>query len=410
MGIKKLFTFLYNNKTYKVYSYLNDLINDLELKKSSVIVGIDGNLYCYKYMYSYGNLILGFFNQIIQFLSNGIIPLYIFDGGTIIEKENTTFQRNLKKNLYKNKLDSLEENFLDKDNEEYTTLKNKYEKNNIRIGKEKILLLIEMLDMLNIPYIFSHGEGEYLAVLLNKLGIIDMLLTDDTDPILAGAHRIIKFYNNSVYYLDTTKINETINLSQEQFLDFCILLGTDYATFQIGIKPPELLEIIKKYSNIENIIENNIENNIIDGLNNEKIVLVEKIRNIYNKSSEKERALFIEFDELHKKKSTEPESYKDSNLNNLNIISFIDHKDINYYSNILLEFWDDFILLLKNKDLKNNSLESLNFKNTINSYIRSKKYNTKSIIKFLKNNVDNINQKEINNTIVTFDYLNTFGF
>ncbi len=267
-----------------------------------------------------------------------------------------------------------------------------------------------MLDMLNIPYIFSHGEGEYLAVLLNKLGIIDMLLTDDTDPILAGAHRIIKFYNNSVYYLDTTKINETINLSQEQFLDFCILLGTDYATFQIGIKPPELLEIIKKYSNIENIIENNIENNIIDGLNNEKIVLVEKIRNIYNKSSEKERALFIEFDELHKKKSTEPESYKDSNLNNLNIISFIDHKDINYYSNILLEFWDDFILLLKNKDLKNNSLESLNFKNTINSYIRSKKYNTKSIIKFLKNNVDNINQKEINNTIVTFDYLNTFGF
>ena len=79
MGIKKLFTFLNNRKLYKLYSYLNELIDDLDLKKSTIIVGVDGNLYLYKYTYSYGNMLFGFYNQIVKFLSIGIIPFYIFE-------------------------------------------------------------------------------------------------------------------------------------------------------------------------------------------------------------------------------------------------------------------------------------------------------------------------------------------
>mgnify|MGYP003353403397 CR=1 FL=1 len=59
---------------------------------------------------------------------------------------------------------------------------------------------------MNIPYIFSHGEGEYLAVLLNKYGIIDMFLSDDTDPLPAGICREIKFFNNGVYSISHENI------------------------------------------------------------------------------------------------------------------------------------------------------------------------------------------------------------
>ena len=76
MGIKKLFTFLDNNKLYKKYSYLNDLISELDIDKKKLLVGVDGNLFCYKYTHSYDNMLIGFFNQILKFLSNKIILLH----------------------------------------------------------------------------------------------------------------------------------------------------------------------------------------------------------------------------------------------------------------------------------------------------------------------------------------------
>jgi len=117
MGIKKLFTFLDNNKLYKKYPYLNDLIIDLNIDKKKLLVGVDGNLFCYKYTHSYDNMLIGFFNQILKFLSNKIIPLYIFDGGTLHEKENTNLIRYHKKIISKLKLEKIEEqiDYLDND-------------------------------------------------------------------------------------------------------------------------------------------------------------------------------------------------------------------------------------------------------------------------------------------------------
>jgi hypothetical protein len=380
MGIKKLFTFLNNNKLYKIYPYINDLFNDLNLNKSEIIIGVDANLYCYKYSHSYNNMLIGFFNQIIHFLSNGIIPLYIFDGGTMNEKINTNLNRHYKKQVNKNKLDIIEEEIKDSDNVELLLLKKKYQNNSIRISMNDINILLELLDLLNIPYIFSHGEGEYLAVLLNKYNIIDILLTDDTDPIPAGIKKIIKFYNNNVYYLDTNDLLNNLNLTKEQLCDFCILLGNDYLSYNHSIKPNEIYEKIKLYNTIENIIEHNLMENI-------DIDIIEKIRIIYFESANNEKLLFIN-----------PKSILQ------NYYKIIDLENINNYSNIFLEYWDDFINLLKNDNYNNE------FKNTIIKFIKKKKFNVKNIIKFLKNNIKDITKNEINNAEITFEYLNTFGF
>jgi hypothetical protein len=241
------------------------------------------------------------------------------------------------------------------------------------------------IDLLNIPYIFSHGEGEYLAVLLNKYNIIDMLLTDDTDPIPAGINKIIKFYNRSVYYLDVININNNFEITSLQLCDFCILLGSDYATFNHGLKPTQLISLIKKYDNIETLIKNNLILNVeIDEIN--------KIRNIYFNSYLNEQKLFINFN---------------GDNSEINYHKIIDHNNYNYYSNVILEFWDDLIQILKNN--QNNQNNSILFKNNINKLVRNKKFNIKNIIKFIKNNIDDVSQLEINNIIISFEYLNTFG-
>jgi hypothetical protein len=401
MGIKKLFTFLDNNKLYKIYPYLSNITNKLNLNKKSVLIGIDGNLYCYKYSHSYDNMIIGFFNQILNFLSNGFIPLYIFDGGTISEKEKTNNLRYHKKYINKLKINIIEEKIIEKNNFEEINndlliIKKKLEKNSIRIGKKEIDILIELLDLLNIPYIFSYGEGEYLGVLLNKYNIIDMLLTDDTDPIPGGIDKIIKFYNNNVYYLDINNIFNKFNITYKQLCDFCILLGSDYGTFNHGFKTHELMDLITKYNDIETLIDKNLISNIdIDQIN--------KIRNIYFNSYLNEKNLFIN------------NSYN-NNFNNSGIKyhKIIDHDNYNNYSNAMLEYWDEYLEIYNYDSLNPNDKEiilkkSNIFKININNFVRNKKFNIKNIIKFLKNNINDISKTEIDNNIISFEYLNTFG-
>jgi hypothetical protein len=344
-------------------------------------------------------MLIGFFNQVLKFLSYGYYPLYIFDGGTMTEKENTNILRNKKKNNNEIRLNKIEEelNTLEHTENNYDLqnlmiLKKKIKKNTIKISTEDIKKILELFDLLNIPYIFSAGEGEYLAVLLNNYKIIDLFLTDDTDPIPAGIDYLIKFSNNIVMFLDKKNILDKLDITKEQLCDLSILLGSDYCDTIYNkksiLKPDEIYELIKKYDNIENIYNNNISfNNEFDKDKENFLNLTIKIREIYNKSPTYEKKLIIA-----------PESI----IDNYNIISI--HKNIDYFSNIMLEFWDELINILKydyNEKIVNN------YKINIINFIKSKKININNIIKFLKFNINDLSNDEITNITLNFGFIHS---
>ena len=394
MGVKKLHTFLNNKGIYKTYPYLNNLIDELNFDKNKIIIGIDANLFYYKYSHSYDNMLIGFFNQVLKFLSYGYYPLYIFDGGTMTEKENTNLLRSKKKNNNEIRLNKIEEelNTLEHVEDNYDLqnlmlLKKKVKKNTIKISTDEIKKILELFDLFNIPYIFSAGEGEYLAVLLNNYKIIDFFLTDDTDPIPAGIDYLIKFSNNIVMFLDRKTILNKLDLTQEQLCDLSILLGSDYFivnyTTKPILKPDEIYDLIKKYHNIENIYNYLYVNS---DTKEKFLITTAKIREIYNKSPSYEKKLIIE---------------PDSVLDNYNIISI--HKNIDYYSNVMLEYWDDFVNILKNDY---NEVFVNNYKVNIINFIKSKKINIKNIIKFLKFNIADLTENEIINITSNFSFIN----
>ena len=375
MGVKKLFTFLNEKRIYKKYEKINNLLYELKLNKNSVFIGIDTNLYFYKYNYTYDNIIIGFFNQIIKFLSNGIYPLYIIDGGTLKEKEKTNIMRNnKKKNNYK-KIEELLveiENSDDKNKIDYLNkIIEKLKKKTLKISNDKMDILIELFDLMNILYIFSYGEAEYLAVLLNNYGIIDFFLTDDTDPIPAGINNIIKFTNNHVLYLNKEYLLKELEINENQLCDFCILLGNDYNTFNIKkLKPFELLKLVKNNDiteilNIFNIDEENFIN----------------LKNIYLNSSNDEKDYILK-------------GYTDND----NIIN------ITYKNNsiILNQFWNEL------KEVLINNKNSLNLKKDIIKKIKKTKFKTDLLLNFLKKNINNITNDEIENIKITFSYLDNF--
>lgn len=413
MGVKKLFTFLDKKKIFDKHLYLSDIIDSLNIDKDKFIIGVDANLYCYKYSYSYGNMFVGFYNQILKFYSNNIIPIYIFDGGTIKEKETTNLNRHKKINLNKEKINEIEnltEN--DQNNIELDIIKDKLKKKSIKITNIEVEPLIKLFDLLNVPFIFSYCEGEYLAVLLNKLGIIDMFLTDDTDPIPAGIKKIIKFSNNSVHYLDRDLLLNNLKINQNQLIDMCILMGNDYNNFYHKIDSNIIYENIIKYKSIENIIENvdelYEENEEVEEIICEKHVKIksfikelkqspenidniENTRNIYKNLYNYERESFIN---EHKN--------DDFDINNI-----VNHEDINNYSNIMLELWSDFIKILR----ENNSInleKSDKFKTKVNKMVKNSNFQTDKIVNFMKQRTK-ISLVEIINISNTFDYLNKFG-
>lgn len=225
----------------------------------------------------------------------------------------------------------------------------------------------------------------------------------------AGIYKTIKFYNNSVYYLETNQIYQKLNLNPKEFCDFCILLGSDYAIFNHCLKPAELYELILKYKSIEEIISNKA----IDCINESTVDIINKIRNIYYKSDNFERNLFIRNKNLFNPDINSQASPNMSNVDITSINLIIDHADISYYSNIILEFWDEYIDVISIDADKLNTIElntkSNEFKSKICKYICKSKFNIKNIIKFIKNNINDITQDEIDNMVTSFEFLNNFG-
>jgi len=430
MGIKKLFTFLEKKELFEKYSYLSDIIKKLKIDENKFIIGVDANLYCYKYTYSYGDMLIGFYNQILKFYSNNIIPIYIFDGGVIKEKESTNVNRNKKIISNKSKIEELNDNINKTDDKEeihdLEIIKNKLQKKSIKITNANLKLLLELFDLLNIPFIFSHCEGEYLAVLLNKLNIIDMFLTDDTDPIPGGIKKIVKFYNNCVYYLDCEKVIYNLGINKNQFIDMCILMGNDYNTYFHKINTEEIYLHILEYGDLESIVETIKQQDIHDTyvLNKKKIINNDNDNNNNNNEYEERYSTLegfilnteIDFENVNKIRNIynnlydyERESFINVHTNNeFNINTITNHDDINNYSIIMLEFWNDFIEILKDNNMKDFE-KSNNFKNKINKYVKESSFNIPKIIKFMKNNVSEISNQEIKNISTTFEYLNEFG-
>jgi flap endonuclease-1 len=249
---------------------------DLNGKK----IAIDSSILMYKYRYQYQSdnfHYLGFLNKIIELLSNGVYPIFVFDGKPPEAKLNVLKNRSETRKKMKEKLDVLlvEYNelnvnelnvseFIDsgsetEESEEIVKIKNlnkeikKIQKNLLYVHKIHSVNIMDLLKTLGIPFLESPGEAEEACAYLQKTGVVDYILTEDTDALTFGGSNII--FDNKLY--DLNKILESLELNQDEFIDLCILCGCDYTEGIPKVGPVTALNIIKKHRSIENFKEEN---------------------------------------------------------------------------------------------------------------------------------------------------------
>lgn len=191
--------------------------------------------------------ILGLFNKTISFLEKGIIPIYVFDGKPPSLKQKILDAR---KHVRNKALQKLLEAKSDSE-------KIKYFKRSVWISKEQINQCRELLSLMGIPYIDAPEEADSQLSYLCKNNMVYAVLTEDMDILTFGSPKIIRNLSSSQKIpleINLTDVLLKLNLSYNEFIELCVLFGSDYCPVFIDIKPRDMYKIYKKHRNINDTI------------------------------------------------------------------------------------------------------------------------------------------------------------
>lgn len=226
-------------------------------------MAIDCAILLYKYRYASKQNenchIIGFMNRVKYYLSNRVTPVFVFDGAPPDAKKNTLVNRQNVKKKIQDKIDTLKQIEPNSEDEETKLNKeiNKLENQVVYVKKSHVDDCKTLLGLLGIPYVTAPDEAEKYCAFLQKNGLVDYTVTDDTDAMTFGCEYVIRTgIMGNLTEVNTKSIMESFEMNQSQFIDFCILAGCDYCPYIPKIGCLTAYSLIKKHSSIEEVIEN----------------------------------------------------------------------------------------------------------------------------------------------------------
>ena len=253
MGIRGL------NALIKRYAPDAIQVCDISKYKNSK-VAIDCSILLYKFKYASraeNSHLIGIANRIKFYLMNGILPIFVFDGAPPDAKKITLLKRQSAKEKMYTRIEELRAKTPDTD-EENNNIKEEIKKlmsQLIVIKKSHVDESKELLKKAGIPYCTAPEDAEKYCAFLQKNGIVDYTITDDTDASTFGCDTILKTsIHKNITEINTKLILERFEMTHDSFVDFCILSGCDYTESIPHIGPVTSYNLIKKHGNIENIL------------------------------------------------------------------------------------------------------------------------------------------------------------
>ena len=141
-------------------------------------------------------------------------------------------------------------------------VKDKIEKmrsNILDISKEDFVLTKELFKILNIPFYDAPLEAETMCSDLCKRGLVDGVLSEDTDVLAYGSPIFLTKIDTT---LDTCirisyeEVLKELDMSSDEFLDLCIMFGCDYNKNIPKVVIETSFKYIKNYGLLEEIEKN----------------------------------------------------------------------------------------------------------------------------------------------------------
>lgn len=178
----------------------------------------------------------GIFYNVLTFLQNDIIPIYVFDGKAPDIKSKTIEKRKLRKDRFK-------------------------------LTGEDIKEVQILLDLMGIPYIIAPGEADVICSWLcarhdsNGKRYVKGVCTEDSDMLPLGAPYMFKDMlglnnlNKNIIIVKLKDVLGFLGLTMNEFIDLCVLLGCDYCDNIKGIGPKNAYKLIVEYRSLDKVLE-----------------------------------------------------------------------------------------------------------------------------------------------------------
>ncbi|XP_047974482.1 flap endonuclease 1 [Salvia hispanica] len=263
MGIKGLTKLLADNapksmKEQKFESYFGRKIAidaSMSIYQFLIVVGRSGTEMLTNEAGDVTSHLQGMFSRTIRLLEAGIKPVYVFDGQPPDLKKQELAKR------YSKRADATEElnNAQETGNKEDIE---KFSKRTVKVTKKHNEDCKKLLRLMGVPVIEAPSEAEAQCAALCKSDKVYAVASEDMDSLTFGAPKFLRHLMDPsskkipVMEFEVSKVLEELNLTMDQFIDFCILCGCDYCDSIRGIGGMTALKLIRQHGSIENILEN----------------------------------------------------------------------------------------------------------------------------------------------------------
>jgi len=199
--------------------------------------------------------LMGTFYRTIRLVENGIKPVYVFDGKPPEMKSGELNKRTERREEAQKALDKATE-------AGDTAEIEKFNRRLVKVTKQHANEAKHLLSLMGIPYVEAPCEAEAQCAALVKAGKVFATATEDMDALTFGSNVLLRHMTFSearkmpIQEFHLEKVLQDLNLTQDQFIDLCILLGCDYTDSIRGIGPKRAIDLITQHKSIEEILKN----------------------------------------------------------------------------------------------------------------------------------------------------------
>lgn len=126
------------------------------------------------------------------------------------------------------------------------------------ITDDMVAEVMALLRLFGVPFLVSPMEAEAQCAALEQLGLVDGVITDDSDIFPFGGQRVYKnifHHQKFVEAFSARDIERELGFSREQIIALALLLGSDYTDGVRGIGIVNATEIAAAYPGIEGLRE-----------------------------------------------------------------------------------------------------------------------------------------------------------
>lgn len=196
----------------------------------------------------------GLFNRTIRFMVEGVRPVYVFDGKPPMLKSGELVKRKEKRNKAEAALKKAKE-------EGNVEEEEKHSKRLVRAGNKENEDCMKLLTLMGIPVVKAPCEAEAQASALARAGLVYATGTEDMDaltfrtPVLVRKMTFANASKSMVQTMNYQKAIDGLEITHDQFVDLCILMGCDYCDTIRGIGPKTALKLVREHKSIENILK-----------------------------------------------------------------------------------------------------------------------------------------------------------